>query len=424
MHYVGVRDDRICLVSDKPFQKPGVDVFPLDSEASADDILCSYRVRQGRLVHRWGPQDPTRMRLAVIGNWRMACGISTYAEHLWSEVGRHVADIHLFVEETKERTGDPYRLGGRFLEEGQVEWCWQRGKPLTRLIESIRAYDPDVVWVQHEWGLFPDARHWLSFMSRMQRYRTIVTMHSVFPRHLDKVICEAATPEIIVHQDGAEKALRQKGVSSRIHVIPHGCYPATNRRLWNLYRSDQTVLQFGFGFRYKGWETSVRAIDIVRRTHPNVFFTGLFSESAFSKVEHERYYNELTGLVDSLGLQENVALIRGYKSDAAIDAYLQTNSVAVFPYISEGEHEVFGASGAARMAMSRGVPVVTSRANHFSDVPSRKADSPEELAAEILHLFSYRDAAQTQLARQAAWIEDNSWERVAERHLEVFRSAR
>ncbi|MFT2588457.1 hypothetical protein, partial [Escherichia coli] len=83
-------------------------------------------------------------------------------------------------------------------------------------------------------------------------------------------------------------------------------------------------------------------------------------------------------LIDELGIQENVALIRGFQSEETLDSYLRTNQATLFPYISHPSHEVWGASGAARIAMAKGLPVVTSSVNHFSDLPTIKADSGEE----------------------------------------------
>src|SRR5208337_4525456 len=120
---------------------------------------------------------------------------------------------------------------------------------------------------------------------------------------------------------------------------------------------------------------------------PDVFFTGLFSESPYAQVEHQMYYNELMLLIEKLGIQENVSIIRGYQSDATIDSFLRTNQVAIFPYVSHPAHEVFGASGAARTAMSKGLPVITSSVNHFIDLPTIKADTPEEIAKALEKLF-------------------------------------
>ena len=258
-------------------------------------------------------------------------------------------------------------------------------------------------------------------MSQLSEYRVIVTMHSVF-HHRDKTIIEAAIPEIVVHLDGAYDVLKnKKQVPGSVHVIPHGCFPCVNRdRLWNFYKSDRTFLQFGFGFRYKGWENSIRAVSILKQKYPDVFFTGLFSESPHNKSEHELYFNELMALAIDLGVQDNIAIIRGYQSEETLDSYMRTNQATLFPYISHPAHEVFGASGAARIAMAKGLPVVTSSVNHFSDLPTIKADSPEEIALALEQLFNDSKAKEAQIAKQISYLNDNTWENVALRYIKLF----
>lgn len=422
--FAGIRDNRIRVVSDHLFVNDAMTIVVVPehlSEVSSEDLACDYRVRGTEIVPKRGGGEAGRMKVALVGNWKMQCGISTYSENLWPEVAKRVGEVKLFIEHNDRPTGDFRKLGSTTLPEESIVQCWRRGQPYTELARAIKAWDPDVVWIQHEFGLFPNAGQWLSLMSQLQDYRTIVTMHSVF-YHRDKTVCEAAIPEIVVHLAGAKRVLEQeKQVPGRVYVIPHGCYPCTStERLWNLYRTDHTILQFGFGFRYKGWEKALRATSILKDRYPDVFFTGLYSESPFGKMEHQIYYDELASLADRLGIQDNVGIIRGFQSDASLDSYIRTSNVTLFPYVSSPEHEVWGASGAARMAMSKAVPVVTSSVNHFSDLPTVKADTPEEIAAAISSLFESHQTRERQVLRQLAFIEENSWSNVAQRYVDVF----
>ena len=67
--------------------------------------------------------------------------------------------------------------------------------------------------------------------------------------------------------------------------------------------------------------------------YPDIFFTGLCSESVLNKNYHQSYYLQLMELIDELGIQENVALIRGYQSDQSWDSYFRTNKIALFPLV-------------------------------------------------------------------------------------------
>lgn len=422
--FAGVRKNNIHIISDNKFACPDYLIVPIPSnldQIPSAELITNYRLRDGYFISKHSKKSASDIRLALVGNWKMRCGIATYSENLWPIVADEVKDYKLFVERHDNLTGPLNVLGKETIAADKVLPCWIRGESLQDLVAAIKEYDPDIVWIQHEFGIWPNARYWLSLMNQLSDYRVIVTMHSVF-HHKDKTICEAAIPEIVVHLDGAVKVLKEeKEISGKVYVIPHGCYPNDGYgKLWNFYKSDQTFLQFGFGFRYKGWENAIKAVFILKEKYPNVFFTGLFSESDYNKIEHQLYYNELMQLVSDLKIEENVALLRGYQSDKTLDSFLRTNQATIFPYISHPAHEVWGASGAARLAMSKMLPVVTSSINHFSDLPTMKADSPEELAKKLDILFSDPKAKEAQVARQLEYVNTNTWDNIASQYINLF----
>lgn len=421
--YIGIKNNYIQVVSDKEFTFNNLKIVKLPKEfenVSSEELITNYRYSNNELKAKKSSKPFDETKIAFVGNFKMKCGISTYSENLWPEIAKQSKDFKLFIEENEFPTSSIYEFGNEILSEDKVCICWKRGANLTKLVKEIKEYDPDIVFFQHEWGLFPTATHWLSLMNQLSEYRVIVTMHSVF-HHKDKTICEAAIPEIVVHLEGAQNVLKnEKQISSTVHVIPHGCQKIDDHKLWNIYKSNHTIIQTGFLFRYKGWEESLKAIYILKSKYPDIFFTGICSESPFNMVEHQLYYNELMLLVEDLQIQENVCLIRGYQSDQVIDSYLRTNKIAIFPYTSNKEHEVFGVSGAARYAMTRGLPVVSSNGNHFTDIPSIKTNSAHEMADQIDKLLSDKNFYTAQIAKQNSYINDNSWEEVANKYINIF----
>jgi glycosyltransferase involved in cell wall biosynthesis len=424
--YVAARRGSIYVVSSSPIvaDDPGTETAEVPAEhASLTSValVTGFRVRSGKLRAMKRRPPAASMKLALVGNWKMQCGISTYSENLWPEVAKHVGGFRLFTEKNDHPTGPITVIGDVAVTPDHVVPCWKRGEPLRDLVREIKKYDPDVISIQHEFGLWPNAAHWLSLMSQLSDYRVFVTMHSVF-HHLDKTIVEAAMPNIVVHLEGAKRVLKEeKGVPGNVYVIPHGCAPVTDvERLWNFYKSDRTFMQFGFGFAYKGYELAIQAAAVLRKKHPDVFFTALFSESPFNMVGHQVYYDKLMRMVDDLDLHQHVAIIRGYQSDASLDAYMRTNQAILFPYVSHPQHEVFGVSGAARLAMSKMAPVVTTNVNHFSDVPTLKADTPEQIAAALDLMFSNPLARKAQVDKQVAYLNDNTWAKIGLRYLKLF----
>ena len=423
--FVGIRHNRICVVSDIIFNDEGLEVIEMPSELShltSSDIITNCCVRDGQIKNKYTKKPANELKLALVGNWKMRCGISTYNEHLWPEVVKHVGDFKLFIEENEFPTGNNLQLGDHVIPEEKVVVCWKRNESLQGLVKELKEYNADIIMIYHEYGLFPNARYWLSLLSQLSDYRTIVVMHSVFPHHQDKMIFEAAIPEIIVHLDGAKNNLENiKKINAKVHVIPHGCYAIVNQnKLWDNYKSFHTFIQQGFLFRYKGWQNSLEAVSLLKGKYSDVFFTGLCSESPYAKLEHQIYYHELIELVEKLDIKENVSLIRGYQSDLVLDTFYRSNNVAIFPYESSIQHEVFGASGAARLAMAAGIPIITSSINHFSDLNSIKADTPEQIANELDKLFSSENLIKKQIEKQNQFIKDNSWEEISKKIIDLF----
>jgi glycosyltransferase involved in cell wall biosynthesis len=423
--FVGIKNDQIHLISDIKFQHPTLEIVELPEEfedIDSEELIANYELKHKKIINKLERKAAKNLRIALVSNWKMRCGIAIYAEKLWREVIPHVGDFKLFIER-QEFIEPVTNIKDITISADQVVACWSRGESLQELVSEITKYDPDIIWIQHEFGIWPNARYWLAMLTQLSKYRVIVTMHSVF-HHKDKTIIEAAIPEIVVHLDAAKEVLKtEKGVPGVIYTVPHGCDPCTDKgKLWNFYKSEQTFLQFGFGFRYKGWENSIRATAILKQKYPNVFFTGLFSESAGNKMEHFLYYNELIRLIKELGLEDNVALIKSYQSDDTLNSYIRTNQASVFPYVQHPEHEVFGVSGAARYVMAKGVPVITSSGNHFSDLPTIKADTPEEIAAELDNLFSDWKLKDKQIEVQLEYLKENSWENVAQQYIKIFES--
>jgi glycosyltransferase involved in cell wall biosynthesis len=418
--FAGVKKGNIHLLSDSAFSCPDLSTVSIPESLShipGAEMIANYRLRDGSFISKYGKKEAKDLRLAIVANYGDSCGIATFTKSLLEELTLLVPNYRIFAE----RNDNP-DWSSRNIDKSKIIPCWKRGEPLSELVSAIKEYDPDIVLVQHEFGIFPNARHWLSLLTQLNVYRVIVELHSTFPYHQDKIIFEGAIEEAIVHLQGAKDNLEvDKGLNIKAHLIGHGCYPIVDQsRLWNNYRSENTFVQAGFGFKYKNFEDGIRAAALLKGTCPNVFFTALFSESPHNKVSHQVYYNELIALIEELGVQDNVAIIRGFQSDKTIDTYFRSNQVAIFPYQETPGHRVFGSSGAVRLAFATGLPTITSIIPHFSDTPSIKATGANQLAEELGKLFASETKRSEQIERQNQFIAANSWQNVAREYLAVF----
>jgi glycosyltransferase involved in cell wall biosynthesis len=393
----------ITAVSDKKFDGT------IEIPGEADRSLLGRRVAK----------RVEKLRVAVIANWGQACGISTYTNYVVNALRPKVAELKVFSEVGCEPSDD-------------VDVCWERGKSMLKCVQKVVEWKPDFVIVQHEFGLFPKAPFLLQMLQHLDSIPYAVVLHSTY-EHLDKSVCTSAMKRLIVHTNVAKGVLRKIGNTSEIHMIPHGCVTFPDRqRLWNIFQTEHAIVQFGFGFFYKGVDRAIEAVAKLKAMKPEkydgpdnkIFYCYYCSESGHCKNIHDDYMNFLMDKVESLGLQDNVAIIKKYNSDQEVNNILRTAKLAVFPYINNPENTVYGASGAIRVAMANGIPVIASESHLFDELPVPRPTNSDDLAAEIDRVFSdwkYKDQI---IARQDDYVASTNWDGVTDKYIDVMNQIR
>ena len=404
--FAGIRKQEIVLItSHKPIDSNDLKYLKIPSNIMLSDyeIMKEYIVENNTFIKKSESINLASMKLAVITRWKMQCGISTYSEHLVNELKPYFKEIKIFSEHGSS--------------ESTV--CFKSGEPMNDLMEQINSFNPDAILIQHEYGIFPIATHWLSMLTQLSKYPIFVTLHSIY-KHQDKTIADAAIQNIVVHTELSKSVLVEKGINeSSISVIPHGCLPIKEKKLWNFYQTNHTFIQFGFGFEYKGWEKSLEVCSILLQKYKDAFFTGLISTNDKHYRSHKKYHSSLIKYANDLGIKNNCALILGFQKDESLFSYLKTNKVAVFPYIHNGEHQVYGVTGAARVAMSHNIPVITSTVPMFNDLIGvcKNSDNPFQIASMIEELWENPKSA---LMKQKEYIEKNSYKNTAKMYADLI----
>lgn len=370
-----------------------------------------------------GVKDSSKMKIAFICNWKTPCGISTYTQYLIDSLRPKVADIRIFSEIEARANTD-------LDEQENVVRCWKRGDSMLSTIQLIKDWKPDFVIIQHEFGIFPKATHFLKLIQSLDSIPHAIVMHSVYGNHYDKTICTSAIKNMIVHSNEAKDTLEQLGhTTNYIQVIPHGCVSYQNiQENWNIFQTPYALVQFGFGFFYKGVDRAIKAIGHLKTKYPekykDIFYCYLCSESANATGTHAQYQEYLEKLIQELDLEDNVVIIRKFHSQEIINTYLRTAKLALFPYVTDPKNIVFGASGAIRVAMANEIPVIASESHMFDDlngvIPRPASDL--ELAEEIDRIFSNSNYKTTLLAKNQEYVRNNSWDIITDQYLSAIRN--
>lgn len=423
-YFVYYENEKITAISDHAFK--GERKF-LKAESMPSGSLSLYLIRKGRLMKR--DQIPWQdMRVAVISDWGINCGIATYTKYLCNQLRPLVADLRIFAEDANPEFCEND-------ETDKVTRCWNRAGDYSSIREHIEKFNPDVIFLQHEFGLFHKANLFCSLMSQLSRWRTIVTLHTVLDHdvesdearldYMTRSLSEAACREVIVHTPRARLTLRDRGFSGHIHFIPHGCHsPSQLKRLpatkYGMF-PKHSLFQYGFGGAHKGWESAIAVVEQLAVKYPDIFYIGVFNVSSDTDDRSNAYHEKLLKIVRDKGLEKNIAILKGYQSETMLSNFLRSVKACLFLYqVPNNNWASWGASGAIQQPLSLGVPMVLSRFPAFQEMEGKLplCGSVEEAIDLIDRIFSDETFEEEMFKRSHALAQDRSWERVASWYLE------
>jgi glycosyltransferase involved in cell wall biosynthesis len=411
--YVSINDDNIVkAASATPMKLPHMrNLMSAELDSHDTKSLLGKQV----VFSRYNSMKD--LKVAVICNWGDHCGIATYTQYLIDSLRPKVGEVRIFAERILgDTSGD---------EAANVTRCWTRGESMVDTINSILEWQPDFVMIQHEFGIFPKATHFLKMLELLDKTPYSITLHSVY-EHLDKTICTAHIRNIIVHSQEGRQVLATLGHLNNVDVVSHGCVVVEDHsELWNIFHNDYVVIQFGFGFNYKGVDQAIAAIAHLKQhdeKFKNIFYCYLCSENPHTRSVHEEYYGYLKKRVNEYGLRDNVVILRGFLSEKVLSNFLRTAKLAIFPYKNDPNNCVYAASGAVRLAMANGIPVIASESHLFDDLQGvvPRVTDHIGLAQEIDRVFSDQSYSQALKAKCLGFVADHTWEATADGYLACF----
>src|SRR4051812_18049370 len=128
MRYVGVKNNKICIISDEPILNDQLEIIEVPEELShiaSLNLMTSCRIKDGKIISKSAKKRAQNMKVALIGNWKMKCGIATYSENLWGQVIKHVDDFKMFIENNETSLGILNEIGGEKFSPDKVVACWK-----------------------------------------------------------------------------------------------------------------------------------------------------------------------------------------------------------------------------------------------------------------------------------------------------------
>jgi glycosyltransferase involved in cell wall biosynthesis len=242
----------------------------------------------------------------------------------------------------------------------------------------IEASDAELIWVQHEFGIFggPAGSHLLTLLERLS-LPIAVTLHSVVDRPssdqravMNRLI-RVADRLIVMAEKGRAILRTVYGVPDRkIAVIPHGVPdrpflpPASAKPAFGL-AGRKVLLTFGLLSPNKGIETMIEAMPAILADHPDAEYVvaGATHPHLVAR-EGERYRTRLEVLAERLGVGARIRWLDAFLDQDQLLDLIAAADVYVTPYLELTQIT----SGTLSYAVALGKPVVSTPYHHAVEI--------------------------------------------------------
>ena len=350
-------------------------------------------------------------RIAVIGNaMPRRCGIATYTSHSVEALRARFPSIAIDHYAMDDGHGD-------VAYDASVRTIAQHDRSAyLDAAEAIEASGAELIWVQHEFGIFGGAAgdYLLSLLGRtglpvVATLHTLLTAPSDDENRVFRALLARAGRLIVMAERGRDILVDHYGVDpATISVIPHGVpermvlsADAAKQRLG--LPQQPTVMTFGLLAPNKGIADMIGAMPAILAAVPHTLYYVLgATHPALKRQQGEGYREQLIACAERLGIAGSLRFVdRFFDEDELLD-WLQAADVYVTPYTNPQQIT----SGALSYAVAMGKPVVSTPYVHAQEILADGhgvlvpfGDSAA-LARETLALLN-DDAARTALAGRA-----------------------
>jgi glycosyltransferase involved in cell wall biosynthesis len=297
-----------------------------------------------------------------------------------------------------------------------------------------------VACLQHEFGIFggDDGSHIMALLSRL-RMPIVTTLHTVLaePRSAQRGVLNRivdASSTVIVMAEKARILLRTVyGVpAEKIEVIPHGIPDSAflepdAAKVKLGFARQAVILTFGLLSPNKGIEVMIDAMPAILKSRPDAVYVVLgATHPNLVRNEGEAYRESLIARAGGLGVEEHVVFLNRFVDQATLLDFISMCDVYVTPYLNEAQMT----SGTLAYSFGLGKAVVSTPYWHAQELLSDGRGilvpfgDAKAIATEIAGLLT--DDVRRNAMRQLAYSSSRSmtWERTAQRYMEVFETAR
>ena len=361
------------------------------------------------------------MRIGMVSTYPpIECGIATYTGYLVGALRMLDNEVYIVSQ-----------FGG---EGEKVYPAFHAGDPdlADRIFQVMAKFTPDVVHIQHEYGLFGKPKGVniipLLYRFKLSQIPVIITLHTVYEdfSRENKIILEAlirAADAIIVHEEYQKETILNKiGSFDNIWVIPHGSREIQlipdAKQMIGIDEAEKVILLCGYFRPAKGLERIVR---IFPRIAERVKDAVLVIAGKMRQQEYSEYRDEFFRLVNNSPVFDRIKVLRGQFPQKTFDAILSAADVVPMPYLKGSQ------SGILAHCLAFGRPVVVSpEVRGLREMLTRAkcgliANDDDEFVEHIVRILT-DDGFRSELSKNARdYVRETlAWQIVAKNTIDVY----
>jgi glycosyltransferase involved in cell wall biosynthesis len=311
---------------------------------------------------------------------------------------------------------------------------WRMNNPLSFLsiLLKVARLKPDIVHFNLHMAVFGRSRVanffglLLPYLCRIMGFMSIVTLHNLVERidlertgysntSFNRIGALIATKllssvsAVTLTVSSYLRSFKLRYGCERVFWIPHGTWKV--EQINHMSHNPAIILYFGHSGPYKDFDLLFKAFKILKDKGEKV-------KLIIAGTSHPNHPDFLEKY--KIEKPDDVEFI-GYVPDNQLYSLFEKTALVVLPY-----HTCTGTSGVAHLVSSYGVPMVATYLPEFKELVEEgcgiilSPHDPSELAKKIEKVLKNKELAQELGARNLAFAEGRTWDKVAGKFLEIY----
>ena len=312
-------------------------------------------------------------KIALLGSYLpRKCGIATFSSDVFSAIAAAAPNCDVQVIALND-TPQTYKYPNevRFVIE-------QEQASYRRAADFINASEFDVLFIQHEFGLFAGSAGAMLFeLLDNIRIPVVTLLHTILKNPDEDQFrvtrrLAARSSELVTMSERGKNFLRDiyEIDVEKVTVVPHGipdiAFDAGEQQRcqfgWN---GKKVGLTFGLLSPGKGIEYAIDAVPEVVKCHPDFVYVLLgATHPHLIRHEGEKYRESLMQRVVDLGVKDHVIFENRFVDIELLKDYIAAADIYLTPYLNETQIT----SGTLSYAYGNGKPIVSTPYWHAEDL--------------------------------------------------------